>query len=101
MTAAGGATPIWSRDGRHIYYVVNEQINVATISTTPSFSVISRQPLFDGTYTFKGSVHANFDLAPDGQHFLLIKPTSADAQTVVVRDWKYELRERTALAVKK
>jgi serine/threonine-protein kinase len=101
VTAAGGATPIWSRDGRHIYYVANEQLNVATISTTPSFSVISRQPLFDGTYTFLGSVHANFDLAPDGQHFLLIKPMSADAQTVVVRDWKYELRERTALAVKK
>ena len=101
VTAAGGATPIWSRDGRHIYYVANEQINVATISTTPSFSETSRQPLFDGTYTFVGSVHANFDVAPDGQHFLLVKPTSADAQTVVVHDWKYELRERTALAVKK
>jgi hypothetical protein len=40
-------------------------------------------------------VHAQFDVAPDGQHILLIKPTTANAQTFIVHDWKYELRERT------
>lgn len=101
VTAAGGETPIWSRDGRHIFYVANEQINVATITTAPSFAVTSRQLLFEGTYAFGRYVHAMFDLAPDGQHLLLIKPTTSTAQTIVVHDWKFVLRQRTALAAKK
>jgi serine/threonine-protein kinase len=102
VTAAGGQTPIWGRDGRHIYYVANNQINVATVATTPTFAVGPRQELFAGAYALDaGNVHANFDLAPDGQHFLLLKPTSVDAPMIVVHDWKYELRARTARAAKK
>jgi serine/threonine-protein kinase len=96
VTAAGGQTPIWARDGRHIYYVADGQVNVATIATTPTFAVTSRQQLFEGTYNLDAAVHANFDLAPDGQHLLLVKRTSGETQTVVVHDWKYELRARTA-----
>ena len=101
VTAAGGTTPIWARDGRHIYYVANEQINVATVSTTPRFAITSRQQLFEGVYTFGTPVHAMYDVAPDGQHLLLIKPMNTDAQTIVVHDWKYALRERAAQAAKK
>ena len=102
VTAAGGQTPIWGRDGRHIYYVANGQVNVATVSTTPSFAVGPRQQLFDGAYILDaGNVHPNFDLAPDGQHLLLLKPTNLEMRTIVVHDWKYELRARIAQTVKK
>ena len=101
VTAGGGQTPIWSSDGRHIYYVANGQMNVATVTTTPTFAVTSRQRLFEGNYTFGTPVHAQFDIAPNGQHILLIRPTTADAQTFIVHDWKYELRERTATAKSK
>jgi eukaryotic-like serine/threonine-protein kinase len=96
VTAGGGQAPIWSRDGRHIYYIANGQMSVATVSTTPAFAVTSRQQLFEGSYALNiAAVHAPYDISPDGQHILLIRPTSSDAQTIIVHDWKYELRERT------
>jgi Tol biopolymer transport system component len=102
ISVGGGTTPIWAPDGRHIYYVANGRVNVATVAIAPSFSVTLRQQLFEGTYALSpGGVHANFDLAPDGQHLLLVKPISGDAQVIVVHDWKYEMRERLAQAVKK
>jgi len=102
VTADGGVAPVWAPDGRRIYYVANGQLNMAMVSTTPSFTVTSRQQVFEGTFAFGDlEVHANFDLAPDGQHFLLLKPTNGDTQVVVVLDWKYELRERTAQPAKK
>jgi Tol biopolymer transport system component len=102
VTAAGGTTPMWSPDGRRIYYIANGQINAATITTTPSFTVLSRQQLFEGAYALGGAgVHAQFDVAPDGQHFVLVKPLPGDTPVTVVLDWKYELRARTAQAVKR
>jgi serine/threonine-protein kinase len=102
VTAAGGTTPIWSPDGRRIYYIANGQINAATITTTPSFTVVSRQQLFEGAYALGPTgVHAEFDLAPDGQHFVFVKHLPGDTPVTVVLDWKYELRARTAQAVKR
>ena len=76
---------------------------VATVSTAPTFSVTSRQIVSEGTYSFNnnGLLHAGFDVAPDGKHLLLEKPTNAVPQIVVVHDWKYELRARMAPAGKK
>jgi len=101
VTAAGGQAPVWAPDGRHIYYVANGQVNVATVSTTPAFTVTSRQQLFEGTYNLDAAVHANFDASPDGKHLLLVKSTGTETRMVVVHDWKYVLRERTAAEGKK
>ena len=78
VSTGGGHTPIWAPDGRHIYYVANGQLSVATISTTPTFAVVARQPLFEGSYDFGAPVRANYDVAPDGQHLVLLKSTSAE-----------------------
>jgi serine/threonine-protein kinase len=96
VSTGGGATPVWAPDGRSIYYISNGRIHAATVSTSPTFSVIARQQLFEGNYSFPTTAHASYDAAPDGQHLLLIKPTTASSQTVVVHDWKYTLRRRLA-----
>ena len=74
---------------------------MATVQTSPSFAVTERKQLFDGNFVLASQVHAPYDVAPDGQHFLLVKPTGADAQTVVIHDFKYALRERLARAGKR
>ena len=101
VSVGGGTTPVWAPDGRHIYYLANGQINVATVATTPSFTVTSRHQLFEIPFNIAANVHASFDVAPDGQHLLLVKPTSGETQVVVVHDWKYELRDRLAQAGKR
>ena len=100
-SAGGGMMPLWSRDGRHIYYVMNEQLWVATVSTAPGFAVTSREALTVGTHNFGSPVHANYDVSPDGQHLLMLKPSGSEDPLMFVHDWKYELRRRMAQGEKK
>ena len=96
VTDAGGTTPVWSPDGRRIYYVTASKVFAATVQTSPAFAVLRRELVFgvEG-YNLSSPVHAPFDVAPDGKHLLLLRPTRSDNGLVVVRDWKYELREIT------
>ncbi len=87
----GGDEPVWSPEGRHIYYARGRQIIAAAVSFVPTFTV-SRQVLFEGRYAFS-YLHHNFDIAPDGRSFLMLKSLS-DTRLVVVRDWFVGLRAR-------
>jgi hypothetical protein len=101
VSAGGGQTPMWSRDSRHIYYVAKGRLTVATVSTSPGSAVTPPKPLFEGGYDFPVSGETNYDVAPDGQHLLLVKPVVSNEQIVMVHDWKYELRKRIAQAKKR
>lgn len=93
VTETGGITPLWSPDGRRIYYVDNFRIFVATIETSPEFRVTARDSLF-GTqsYTFQSPTHPAYDVAPDGKHLLLLRPVGTDNDLVVVHNWRTEVR---------
>jgi eukaryotic-like serine/threonine-protein kinase len=94
VTDVGGTSPIWSPDGRHIFYFTGGKLHAASVRTTPGFSVLSHDVVMDVTsYNVFPPVHANYDVAPDGKHFLLVRPTDPSAGLVVVHGWKHELRE--------
>jgi serine/threonine-protein kinase len=95
VSTEGGATPVWSPDGRRLYYSYTGRLEAATLTFAPTFAVTARETLFETVGTVPPT-HANYDITRDGKRFVLLKPTGADAQLVVVHDWKYELRERTA-----
>jgi serine/threonine-protein kinase len=95
VSVDGGTEPVWSADGRRLFYRSNRVIKVATLVTAPAFAVTAREELFEGDFVFQ-SVHAEYDASPDGEHFLLLKFAGSDVQTIVVQDWRYELRARTA-----
>jgi serine/threonine-protein kinase len=95
VSTDGGVTPVWSPDGRRLHYSHAGRIEAATLTFSPAFAVTAREMIFETGFA-SPPAHANFDITPDGKRFLLLKPTGADAQLIVVHDWKYELRERTA-----
>jgi hypothetical protein len=73
------------------------------ITTQSGFTHGTPRRLFEGLY-LKGTFHA-YDVSPDGQHFLMIKP-SEEAQTVpsqinVVLNWFEELKQRAPSGPKK
>jgi Tol biopolymer transport system component len=67
ISTAGGAVVRWSRDGRELFYINNGKIVAVSVARQPSFAVSAPTELFQGPYT------DNFDVAPDGQRFLMIK----------------------------
>jgi serine/threonine-protein kinase len=94
VSVGGGTTPIWSRDGRRIFYANGNKLLAATVGTSPTFSVTARDVLFEGNYNLAGAGgHANFDVAPDGKSLLMLRPIIAGGeQIVVIPNWAAELR---------
>src|SRR3954470_1319789 len=93
VTDAGGITPVWSPEGRRIYYVNNAQMFVAAIETKPAFRVLRRDSLFaPQSFNLSSPVHAAFDVAPDGKHLLFLRRLRADNDMVVVHNWLTEVR---------
>jgi dipeptidyl aminopeptidase/acylaminoacyl peptidase len=95
VSVDGGTEPVWSRDGSELFYRSGAALMVAAVETTPDFRVRSRQMLFEGPYTHR-RYHSNYDVHPDGEWFVMIKPAEEEsARLVVVLNWSEELRRRS------
>jgi len=89
----GGATPIWSADGRRIFYVNSGQLTAATIGSVQPFTIAQRSVVLPRGYTFN-TVHADYDVARDGRTIVALQSPRQDAQLVVVRNFGAELKAR-------
>ena len=103
VTVDGGSTPVWSPDGKRIYYVAaNGHLWGVTVTASPSFAVGARSEVLPSgladRFMPNTVVHANFDVSPDGRNILFARRTSEQSQLVVIHDWKYEVRERMKAA---
>ena len=87
----GGEEPLWSADGQTLYYRTRSQLVAAHVSTSPTFAVLDRHPVFEAGYSVN-SAHTNYDVTRDGRHFVLPRSISADAPVVVVMNWLGNLR---------
>ena len=93
VSVDGGGAPVWSRDGRKIFFagIAKHQLLAASVATSPSFSVTARDVISDGDYDL-GAAHANFDVSPDGKSFLMLRPLKGKSEEIVViHNWATEL----------
>ena len=88
----GGTEPVWSRDGSELFYRNGPELIAVDVEATPGFRVRSREVLFEGPYAL-WPFHSNYDVHPDGQRFVMIKPLeSPETRMVVVLSWFDELQ---------
>lgn len=100
VSTDGGAMPIWSRDGRRLYYANGRQLVVATLSYSPTFSVASRSTTLEDYFGNLNPGHAGYDVSPIDERVLLARPVASQAQAIVALDWAAELRSIVAKAPK-
>jgi hypothetical protein len=67
---------------------------VAGIRTTPTFSVGTRQELFEDPYVVNAD-HTNYDVHPSTGQFVMIKSAEQPTDLVIALNWFQELIERT------
>ena len=92
VSVGGGNTPVWSRDGRRLFYANGNKLLAASVATSPTFAVTAREVLFEGNYILNGG-HATFDVSPDGKSFLMLRPVVNRAEEIVViPNWAAELQ---------
>ncbi len=95
VSTDGGTEPVWSRDGRQLFYRNGD--NMMSVSTTfqPTFRSSRPEVLFERPYLLLPS-YPNYDVAADGR-FLVIKEneqlTSATVMNVVI-NWSEELKQK-------
>ena len=98
VSSGGGEEPIWSSNGDKLYYrnVNGNNWMVVTCTLEPTFSAGVPELLFSGLYV--NVFGYSYDISPDGQHFLLLRPVS-NARTAsrlkVVKNWFEELNRLT------
>jgi serine/threonine-protein kinase len=99
MTAS---TPVWSRDGTRMFFAYYNRIFVAAIQTTPTFTAGQPVEIKMPNLLPSAALMRNFDLMPDGKHFLVVLRQDADGtqqgptQINVVLNWLDELKAKTA-----
>ncbi len=68
VSAEGGASPRWSRDGRELFYYYGNKMMAVDVKTGPTFVAESPRLLFEGPFNYR------YDVSPDGRRFLMIQP---------------------------
>jgi serine/threonine protein kinase len=105
VSTDGGVWPLWSPDGRELFYRNEDKYMEVPVKTEPTFSFETPKVLFQGTYDIQPSLPmvGNWDINPDGKRFLMIKPptvagtgsTSVGPRKInIVLNWFEELKER-------
>jgi hypothetical protein len=65
------------------------------VTTQPNFSAAKPTVLFQGQYTTDALVNRNYDVAADGQRFLMIRPSDEEARATQINgalNWAEELK---------
>jgi serine/threonine-protein kinase len=92
ISTNGGTEPLWSPDGRELFYRVGQAMMAVPVETISSFRHGKPKKLFDKLLYTHGFT-ASYDIHPDGDRFLMIKTPEAweGSQINVVLNWFEEL----------
>jgi serine/threonine-protein kinase len=96
ISAGGGSSPVWSRDGKELFYFdeADRLIAVPVDTSAATFAWGGTKTLFgiQGSTTVP---ERSYDVSLDGRRFLFVKEdTSTAPDIVVVLDWLEELKAK-------
>jgi serine/threonine-protein kinase len=97
ISSTGGQHPAWSRDGRELFFLTaTRRMSVVQVKSGASFAFDKPVELFDAS-SYYVNVARNYDVAPDGRRFLMVKADPVSVQRpamVVVTNWFDEVTAR-------
>jgi Tol biopolymer transport system component len=73
VSVDGGTEPVWSPRGGELFYRSGPVLLAATVRPGARFEVLRRTPLFSNANYTVDLTHQVYDVAPDGQHFLMVR----------------------------
>jgi eukaryotic-like serine/threonine-protein kinase len=101
---AANAFPVWSPDGKQIFYASPPKMFTVDVRTEPTFSFGKPTALPVTGFVQPTPGMRNFDITRDGKHFVVVMPASGPSQNAtnpriaaqinVVMNWFEELKQR-------
>ena len=100
ISTGGGGSPLWSRDGRELfYYVIGAPASIMAVSVElePTFRPGRTELLFQGEFVVPGPRGSFYDVSLDGQRFLMVQELAEIGererpQLIIVENWLEELK---------
>ncbi len=94
VSNAGGEEPMWSPDGRSLYYRFESRLMRVTVDRTGTFAASLPEILFDGILNLRSDTGVSYDPAPDGKRLLMVRRAQAASNGSVrmVTNWVNELK---------
>ena len=94
ISNAGGEEPMWSRDGRILYYRNGGQLMAVQVDIGETFSAGTPERVFDGIYNLRSDTGISFDVHPDGARFLMARSAlgGAAGSVRVITNWFTQLQ---------
>jgi eukaryotic-like serine/threonine-protein kinase len=90
VSTDGGTSPRWARSGRELFYRNGDKMMAVDVDTGATFRVGTPKMLFEKS--------GAYDVSPDGQRFLMVRPVSTSRTQTnemdVVVNWFTELQQR-------
>ena len=96
VSTQGGTQPVWSRNGKEIFYRVANKMMVVAVAAGVDVTLSQPRQLFEQRYVFQNISLANYDVSPDGQRFVMIKDEAGSGRLNIVLNWTEELKRLTA-----
>jgi serine/threonine-protein kinase len=95
VSTDGGIDPVWSRDGRELFYRHDDQLMAVAVAAKNPFSAGRPQRLFEFRFD-AGDNGPNYDVSRDGKWFVMPKSDQgpAPSELHVVLNWFGEVSAR-------
>jgi serine/threonine-protein kinase len=98
VSIGGGTSPLWARSGQELFYVApSGALMRVGVERSPTWvATVPAKLIGEGYLTLLGA--RSYDISPDGQRFLMIKPSPGSDQAtaprgiLVVQNWGEELK---------
>jgi len=107
VSRSGGREPVWSRDGRELFFRTADSLMVAAVDSREPLSIGTPRALFADGYARDGNQFSlgapAYDVMPDGRSFIMVSPdydyasavADPEPEVVLIQDFLSEL-ERLA-----
>ncbi len=96
----GGTEPVWNPKGHELFYREDKKMMAVEYEGQQTFSAGKPMELFEGPYVPTPRSFPDYDVSPDGQRFLMLKPAEdvqSSSHLVVVVNWVEELKQKVPM----
>lgn len=97
LSSGGGAQPRWRADGKELFYIARDKkLMAVSIDTGTSLAAGAPTVLFQTRITGARFVYFQYDVAPDGQRFLInsLRPDNAAPPLTLEVNWNAQPKEK-------
>ena len=88
VSNGGGLHPLWSADGKRIFYRSGQKLLAVDVTTTPQVSLGAPVQILERRYEFGINLtFPNFSLSRDGKQFLVVKGETGGQHLSLIVNW--------------